>query len=142
MKKPPKDAEHHQVEQHAPDRRHAEQRQQFVRAVAGQPDRRGEIEIDAEQRQADRAERHQADFDMLARHPLAEQRTEADADRENGEQQRHRRFAAAQHILGIGRELGEEQRAVQPEPRNAENGQKHRAVLRAKLMLRQVSVTD
>jgi hypothetical protein len=134
------DAEHHQVEQHAPDRRNAEQRQQQCGAVTGQPDRRGEIEIDTEQRQADRAERHQADFDMLAGHPLAEQRTEADTDREGGEQQRHRRLAAAEHVLGVGRELGEEQRAVQPEPRDAENGQEDRAVLRAKLMLRQVSV--
>ncbi len=120
--------EHHQVEKHSPDRRNAEQRQQLVRAVTDQPDRRGEIEINAEQRQANRAERHQADFDMLARHPLAEQRTEADTQRENSEQQRHRRLAATQHILGIGRELGEKERAVQPEPRNTENGQKHRPI--------------
>ena len=120
--------EHHQVKKHSPDRRNAEQRQQLVRAVTDQPDRRGEIEINTEQRQANRAERHQADFDMLARHPLAEQRTEADTHRENGEQHRHRRLAAAEHILGIGRELGEKERAVQPEPRNTENGQKHRPI--------------
>jgi len=116
------DAEHHEVEQHAPDGRDAEQGKQLVRRRAGQADRRGEIQIQPEQRQADRTERHQADFDMLARHPLAEHRPDADADRKYGQQQGHGRLAAAQHELGVGRELGEEERAVEPEPRDAEDG--------------------
>ena len=50
--------------------------------------RRREVQVDGEQRQADRAERHQADLDPAAREPLAQERADADADREDREQQR------------------------------------------------------
>ena len=66
---------------------------------------------------------------MLAGHPLAQHRTDPDADREGSQQERYRRFAAPQHELAVGRELGQEQRAVQPEPRDAEDGQEDGAVL-------------
>ena len=100
-----------------------------MRRRAGQPGRRGEIDIQSEQRQADRAERHQADFDVLAGHALAEHGANANTDGEDRQQQRHRRLTTAQHEFGIGRKLRQKQRAIEPEPRDAEDGQENRAVL-------------
>ncbi|MNM82627.1 hypothetical protein D3C81_946600 [compost metagenome] len=91
--------------------------------------RGGEGQVEAEHGQADGAERHQADLHLLARQAFAEQRADADAEGEHGEQQGHAALAAAEHVLGVGRELGEQQRAVQPEPGDAEDRQEHRMAL-------------
>ena len=68
------------------------------------------------------------ELDLAPRQALAEQRPDADADREDREQQRDDVLVAAQHVLGEVRELREEHRAVEPEPRDAEHRQPHDAV--------------
>ncbi len=74
------------------------------------------IEIDAEERQSDRAERHQADLDPVAREPLAQKRTDADPDGEQGEQYGHDLLRAEQDVLRVDGELRQVQRAEKPEP--------------------------
>src|SRR3546814_10875683 len=61
---------------------------------------------------------------------VAADRADADADREDGEEQRHHRLIAAQHVLGIGREEQDEGGADQPEPRDAENREENVAARR------------
>ena len=84
----------------------------------------------ANTRQADGAERHQADLDLAARQLFAQQRAGADAEREDGQQQHEttllRRRAGSPWRK---RELRQQQRAEEPEPRDAEQRQEHRAVL-------------
>ena len=82
---------------------------------------RREPQVDREQREPDRAERHEADLDLAARQPLAQQRSHADADREQRQQQREHVLVAAEHTLGERRKLGQVDRAVEPEPRDAEH---------------------
>ena len=57
-----------------------------------------EPQVDREHGQADRAERHEADLDLAARQPLAQQRADADADREQREQQRDDVLVAAEDV--------------------------------------------
>ena len=62
--------------------------------------------------------------------PLAGERAHADADREHREQQRHHVLVAAQHVARERRERREEDRAEEPQPRDAEERVEHRAVAR------------
>ena len=101
-------------------------------AVAGQAERRGKIEIETEQRQANRTEGHQPDFHLLAGQSLAQQGAGTDAERKGGEQYRDHQFPAAEDIAGVRRELREKERAVQPEPGNPEDGEKYGALLAGK----------
>src|SRR3546814_5441551 len=50
---------------------------------------------------------------------VAADRADADADRDDGAEQRHHRLIAAQHVLGIGRDEQDDGGAEQPEPRAA-----------------------
>src|SRR3546814_16795312 len=52
---------------------------------------------------------------------VAADRADANADREDGEEQRHHRLVAAQNVLGIGREEQDEGGADQTEQRDAED---------------------
>jgi len=83
----------------------------------------------AEQAQADRTERHQTDLHLAARQPLAKHRAEADAQREQGKDQRHHTFIAMQPVLGKGRNLREIHRAEEPEPGVADQRARHRRTL-------------
>ena len=87
-----------------------------------------EPQVDREHGEADRAERHEPDLHLAARQSLAQERPGADADREQREQERHDVLVAAQDVLREIGELGEERRAVEPEPRDAEHRQPHDAV--------------
>ncbi|MCY1226958.1 hypothetical protein D9M72_392110 [compost metagenome] len=123
-------AEHRQQEQvgqHAPVPRLGQEA-----ADAGERGRRlpvaGKVQVDGEHRHADRAERHQPDLDMAPGQPLAQQRAGADAQRKHRQQQRDHVLVAAQHILGIAEEGGQESRAEEPQPRNPEQAQKYRAI--------------
>jgi hypothetical protein len=80
-----------------------------------------EPQVDREYREADRAERHEADLDLAPRQLLAEQRPDADSDREHREEQREHVLAAAQHVARVRRQLREIDRAVEPEPGDAEH---------------------
>jgi hypothetical protein len=82
---------------------------------------RGEEEVDPEDREADRAERDEPELDRPFRHPLAEEAPERDADREDSEEERHDALAPAEHLAREPGELREEERAVEPEPRDAED---------------------
>ena len=73
---------------------------------------RGEPQIDCEEREADRAERHEADLDLAARQALAQERADADADRERRQQQREHVLVAAEDRLGEHRQLREVDGAV------------------------------
>ena len=121
--------EQQQIGQHPPDAGLAEQRAERQFAIHRWQQGRGIGQIEPEEGQPDRPQRHQPDLDVARRQPLAEQRPGADADGEGSQQQGDRRLAAAQHILAVGRYLGEEQRAVEPEPGDAEDGQEDGAVL-------------
>ena len=114
-----------QVGHHAPVR--ACSARKPPRRVAGRRRQaaRREVEVDREHAHADRAERHQADLDMAARQHFAQQRADADADREHHQQQRRDLLVAVQHLLGEGRELGQEHGAEEPHPRDAEQRAEH-----------------
>ncbi len=73
-------------------------------------------EEDAEDGQADRAERHQADLHLATGKLLAQHRAQRDAHREHGEDQGHHAFVAVQPFLGEGRDLRQVDRAEEPEP--------------------------
>ena len=90
--------------------------------------RPGEKQVGAEHGHADRAERHQADLDFVPGQALAQHRTEPDADRKQRQQHRVHARIAAQHLLGVTRQLGEIHRAEEPEPGDAEARQQHRAI--------------
>ncbi len=131
MKKPPKRPSSEQVEEDAPGAPNSPSSAPTGSAAAPRrpraASRRGQIE--PEQRQADRAEGHQADFNVLGRHALAEQRADADADGEGGQQQVTAPSPPPSTFLAKAGKLREEQRAVEPEPGDAENRQEDRAVL-------------
>ena len=91
-------------------------------------------EQNAEQGQADGAERHQADFHLVPTHALAEHRAQRDTDREHGKNQRDHAFIAVQPLFGIGRNLRQVYRAEKPEPRVTDHRTRHgRALTQAKL---------
>ena len=83
----------------------------------------------AEQGQADRAERHQADLHLVPAHALAEHRAQTDPQREHGENQRHHALVAVQPLLGVGRNLRQVDRAEKPEPGVAHQRARHRRTL-------------
>ncbi len=80
----------------------------------------------AEHRQAEGAERHQADFHLTPGEFFAEHRAEGDAHREHREDQGHHGFVAVQPFLGVGRDLRQVDRADKPEPRVADDRARHR----------------
>ena len=123
-------AEHREQEQigHYPPMRGVGEK----RGRAHQPGRgeaaRGPPQIDGEGRHADGAERHQTDFDLVTRQPLAGQRTQSYTDRKRREQQGHDILIAAQAFLGEAGEGGEKHRAEKPQPGNPQQSEKHRAI--------------
>ena len=116
---PGRERQQRQVGHDAPVRRVTQERREALAGHRRQP-ARGEVEVDREHAHADGAERHQADLDVAARQHLAEQRADADADREDDEQQRRDPLVAVQHVLGERRELGQEGGAEEPHPGDAE----------------------
>ena len=62
----PEHAEREEVEKHAPDARRGKQAAERERRTDRRGGWRGEEEIDPEQRQPDRPERHQPDFHVFA----------------------------------------------------------------------------
>jgi hypothetical protein len=123
-------AEHpqqHEVGDDAPVRRLAQERFGARRTVRREAAAR-EIQVDREGGEPDRPEWHQPDLDLVPREPLAQQRADADADREDRKQQRGDVLVAAEDALGVGRELGEVGGAVEPEPRDAEHRQPYHAI--------------
>ncbi|MNZ43338.1 hypothetical protein D3C78_609390 [compost metagenome] len=112
-------AEHTQAEnrpQHPPGLADAQYRQPVVRRgrrqdLAGVPPPE-----QAEQAQAEGAERHQADFHLVPAHALAQQRTDGDAHREQGKDQGHHGLVAVQPLLGVTGDLRQVHRADEPEP--------------------------
>ena len=89
---------------------------------------RGEVQVDREHAHADRAQRHQADLHVPARQHLAQQRADADADREHHQQQRGHLLVAVQHLLGEAGELAQEHRAEEPHPADAQQRAEHHQV--------------
>jgi hypothetical protein len=132
MKKPSEEAERKQVEEHPPGIVQGEQSGQRQRRAAGSSV--GE----AKARSMPKSVRP---IEPKGTRPIstcpADSRSQssepkADADREYRQQQGHRGLVATEDVLRIGRELRQEQCAVQPEPGNPENRQKDRAVLARK----------
>ena len=123
-----KHADHDDVEQNARHARLAHERQRIdhlrIRIRIA-----GEIQVDAEQRQANRAERHQADLDLVARQAFAQQGAGADADGKHRQQQHEDAVVAMQEILRVHGELRQDQGAVKPEPGIAQHGQEDGTVL-------------
>ena len=131
--KPAEHAEHRQIKQDTPDHGLRQQRHQVVHIHTRRDVRRSKIQVDPEQGQADGTKRHQPDFHMLARHPFAKQRAQPDPHRKDRQQQGYSRLRAAQDKTRVRRKLGEKERTEEPEPRNAENGKKYRAILAGKI---------
>ncbi len=92
-------------------------RHQHARVAMG----RGDDPVDREQRQADRAERHEADLHLTSRQPLAQQRTYTHPHREHRQREGHQGLIAVQHVAAVERQLSEYQGAEEPEPRHAEH---------------------
>ena len=83
----------------------------------------GAGEVQGEQRNAERGERHEARRHLAVQQPRAADRAGAHADREYRQQQRDHAGVAAEHVLRRHRQFRQHQRADRPEPRNAEGGQ-------------------
>ena len=83
----------------------------------------------AEHGQAKRAKGHQSDLDFAPRELLAEHRTQRDAHREHGQDQRDHGFVTVHPFLGVGRDLRQVNRPDKPEPRVADNRARHRRCL-------------
>ncbi len=97
--------------------------------------RRGKIQIGAEDAQADGAERHQADFDLVTRKFFTQERTGADAHGKDRQQQYEYIMVAVQVSLGKFRELREHDGAIEPEPGVAQQREEHRAVFAGKAQI-------
>ena len=85
---------------------------------------------DAEHRQPQRAERHQADLHLAAGKTLAKHRPHTDTQREQRQDQGHHALVAVQQLLGVGRDLRQVHRAEEPEPGVADQRARHRRRLR------------
>ena len=72
-------------------------------------------EQQAEDAEADRTERHQAELDLVAGQPAGEQAAGADADGEERVEARRGRFADREGLLAPGQQHLLEERAEQPE---------------------------
>ncbi len=83
----------------------------------------GQREVERKDRHAERRERHVAGADLALHQPPAQHRADPDPDRERGEEQGHDAGAGAQRLLRESRDLRQEHRADQPEPRGAEDRQ-------------------
>ena len=127
MNRPPNTPIRPRSMQHAPRARLRDELRGASSAMPGGIVRRREVQVDRERGEADRAERHQADLDFVSGQAFAQQRADADAGGEHHEHQRDDLFAAAEHILRVQRQLREHERAVEPEPRDAEDRQEHGA---------------
>ena len=92
-------------------------------ACGGHGRHAGKRKVEREERHAERRQRHVAGADLAVHQPAAQYRAGADADRERREEQGHDAAAGAQRLLGKGRDLRQEHRADQPEPRRAEDRQ-------------------
>ena len=80
----------------------------------------GQVQVDAEQRHPDRAERHQADLDHPARQARARERADGDAQREHaGQRVGHRRIASQRDFRKRG-EMRQQQHAIEPQPGDSE----------------------
>ena len=77
------------------------------------------VQVEQAHRHADGSERHEADLHLVAGEPFAGQRAERSADGERREQQRVHRLVAADDVARISGQLRQDQRANQPEPRDA-----------------------
>nr|GEU28364.1 hypothetical protein [Tanacetum cinerariifolium] len=142
-------ADHQKVEQDAPHARLRHQRERIDRRAghAGDTRRRtcaaggkgiaGEIQVGAKHGQADRAERHQADFHLGARQPLAQQRARAHTQRKHGEQQHEHAVVAMQVVLGKHGQLRQQHGAVKPEPGIAQHRLEHHPVFAGKAQVAQ-----
>jgi len=107
-------------------RQQALQVQEQMRIHAGHAHSRGgDDPIEGKYRQTDGTERHQTDFHLAARQSLAQQRPEADPDREHHDGGRDQRLVAVQHVVAVQRELHQHQGAIEPKPRHAEHRQQH-----------------
>jgi len=124
---PAERTQQHDVEQH-PEARGTRQERADRRRRFRVCSRLGEVQVDREQAQAERAERYEAQLDAAAGQLLAEQRAGGDADGERHEQERGDFLAAVQHREGVRRHLQGEQRAVEPEPGDAEYREEHAAL--------------
>src|SRR5690242_12185133 len=91
--------------------------------------RQRKVEIDREDSEADRAERDQADFHLMSGEAFAQERADADAEREGDQHDADDPFGTADDVLRNRRELREKERAVKPEPGIAEQREEHGARL-------------
>ena len=120
-------ADQGEVERNTPTAR-AAQEGQPVQPAHGRHAVPREVQIHAEGGQPERAQRHQADLHPPARHLLAQQRADAGADREQGEHQCVHRTVAAQRLARVDRQLRDQHRAEEPEPRDTQHRVEHRAI--------------
>ena len=118
------DADQQQVEQQPQAADAAEKGPGIPQALPFHPGD-GEVAVDAGQADAQRAERHQADFDAAAGQPFAQQGAGRHGDREHRQDQRHHRRPPSQVLLDQAGNLRQIDRPDQPEPGDAEDGEEH-----------------
>jgi hypothetical protein len=85
----------------------------------------GPEQIDAEQAQSDRSKRHQSQLHFFIRQALAQQGPRAHTDGKQGQQQGDHTLTAGENSFGEIGELGQIGGPQQPEPGDAEDGQKN-----------------
>ena len=111
--------EREQVDQHPP----ALERTTSTAAVSARSARRHRRrgEVPAEDRDAERRERHMPGGHLALEQPRAQHRSQPDADRKHGQQQRRDIAVGVQHVADDRRKLGQQGRAHHPEPRQPED---------------------
>ena len=105
--------------------RETEQRQPHERGGQGQITLR---ERRRKNRQAERAERHEAVFDLAAGQITRRHAAEADAQRERDVEETDFGFVHVQHVRAVKKQVQQQQRAQKVEIRVADGGEKQRAV--------------
>ena len=113
--------EQQQVDQDPPGAGRGQVAGQRQLGAEGREARAGEVEVEREDRHAERAEGHAAGGDLALQQALAEDRAERDADGEDGQEQGQDVLVAAQLGLHVARRLRQEDEADQPEPGDAED---------------------
>ena len=81
------------------------------------------VEVPGEERHRGGGDGHEARADFAVQEPLGQNRSEADADREERQHHRHDLLVRDEHVLGKGRQSRDHGGAEQPEPGHREDRQ-------------------
>jgi hypothetical protein len=120
---PARDADQHEVGQQPPASTECEEGARADRDRGRGPRPQEPVQVEGEEREPDRAERHDPGLEPPGREAVAERAAEPHADREHRQQHRHQALVAAEDLVPQAGELHQQDRAVGPEPRDGDDGE-------------------